>query len=299
MRAGGAACTLRGMRLAAGWTGCCCWGAGACWGGCQAAFSGTLAPAGPDSHSGSCKCITCHWLACESRARPGLGWTGCCHNQIMPWAVAVSALQLLTRVSWGLVHRSRLGGRELRGDHQDQLLSQLGAAAHEVREAGAGEQVPGGVLGDGVALEVGVDIAGKHLQKGTTYGVRASVLGHNRRWCRGQQSSCLASTCSCSGVVVSGWCRPRQQICGLGPCRCEGAAESEGCGQGFSAGVAWQAVPSSRCVMSASSRLRDARQAVPTAGSWLQQQSLLILQGRSCGWQWTGGVSLQHLTSQV
>ena len=37
------------------------------------------------------------------------------------------------------------------------------------------------------------------------HGVSASVLGHNKRWCWGQRSSQLASTCSCSGIVVSGW----------------------------------------------------------------------------------------------
>ena len=217
----------------------------------------------------------------------------------MPWAVAVSALQLLTRVSWGLVHPSRLGGRELRGDHQDQLLSQLRAAAHEVCEAGAGEQVPGGVLGDGVALEVGVDIAGQHLQKGTMYGVRASVLGHNRRWCRGLQSSSWPAHGVAVALSSAAGAGPDSKSLDWAPADVWVLPISEGCGQGFSAGVAWQAVPSSCCMMSASSRLRDARQAVPTAGSWLQQQSLLILQGRSCGWQWAGGVLQQHLTSQV
>ena len=86
--------------------------------------------------------------------------TQLCHGL----AVAVLTLQMLTRVSGLQVHPSRLGGLELHGDHQNQLLSQLRAAAHEVCEAGAGEQVPGGVLGDGVALEVGVHIAGQHLQ---------------------------------------------------------------------------------------------------------------------------------------
>lgn len=84
--------------------------------------------------------------------------------------MALSALQLLTRVSCGLVHPSWLGGLELSGDHQNQLLSQLRAAPHEVCEAGAGEQVPGGVLREGVALKIGVHKASQHLQQGTMHG---------------------------------------------------------------------------------------------------------------------------------